>query len=547
MALDGITLHFIKDEIAEKLIGARVERVNQPSRLELVFNMRTRNGAYKLLMSAEPSSARVHLTSHSLENPQKPPMLCMLFRKKLTGAILRNIRQSGLDRILFFDFDAVNEIGDKVNLSVCVEIMAQHSNIILIGNDRKIIDAVKRVDENKSSVREILPSVTYVLPPQQKKCNILKDEVEDICTSVLLNSHLKMSKSLLFSIEGSSPLMCREIAYEAFEEDLAVSECDSDILKKAVSELKAYLVSDKVGVTVLFDVDGKPYDFSIIDIKQYGRLFSKKTFASVSEALDVFYYERDLALRMKVKARDIIKILNNTTERLVRKIANQRAELQKCDDKDTLKTYAELISANQYIFNNYKEYKKAHTAEKMLADLIESGEQELSYIDSVKDSLMRAETESEIASIRNELVLGGFIKKHKNAKQKQPRELPPLEYITSEGFRVLVGRNNLQNDKLTFKTAKNYDMWFHTKGVPGSHTILVSDKREFTDLAISEAAIIAACNSSAKENTKVPVDYTLVKNVKKPSGALPGKVVYYTNNMIYVIADKSKITEKKSG
>lgn len=307
MALDGITLHFIKDEIAEKLIGARVERVNQPSRLELVFNMRTRNGAYKLLMSAEPSSARVHLTSHSLENPQKPPMLCMLFRKKLTGAILRSIRQSGLDRILFFDFDAVNEIGDKVNLSVCVEIMAQHSNIILIGNDRKIIDAVKRVDENKSSVREILPSVTYVLPPQQKKCNILKDEVEDICTSVLLNSHLKMSKSLLFSIEGSSPLMCREIAYEAFEEDLAVSECDSDILKKAVSELKAYLVSDKVGVTVLFDVDGKPYDFSIIDIKQYGRLFSKKTFASVSEALDVFYYERDLALRMKVKARDIIK------------------------------------------------------------------------------------------------------------------------------------------------------------------------------------------------------------------------------------------------
>ena len=180
MALDGITLHFIKDELAEKLIGARVERVNQPSRLELVFNMRTRNGAYKLLMSAEPSSARVHLTSHSLENPQKPPMLCMLFRKKLTGAILRNIRQSGLDRILFFDFDAVNEIGDKVNLSVCVEIMAQHSNIILIGNDRKIIDAVKRVDENKSSVREILPSVTYVLPPQQKKCNILKDEVKDI-------------------------------------------------------------------------------------------------------------------------------------------------------------------------------------------------------------------------------------------------------------------------------------------------------------------------------------------------------------------------------
>lgn len=581
MALDGITLHFIKDEIAEKLIGARVERVNQPSRLELVFNMRTRNGAYKLLMSAEPSSARVHLTSHSLENPQKPPMLCMLFRKKLTGAILRNIRQSGLDRILFFDFDAVNEIGDKVNLSVCVEIMAQHSNIILIGNDGKIIDAVKRVDENKSSVREILPSVTYVLPPQQKKCNILKDEVEDICTSVLLNSHLKMSKSLLFSIEGSSPLMCREIAYEAFEEDLAVSECDSDILKKAVSKLKVYLESDKVGVTVLFDVDGKPYDFSIIDIKQYGRLFSKKTFASASEALDVFYYERDLALRMKVKASDIIRILNNTTERLVRKIANQRAELQKCDDKDMLKTYAELISANQYKLSSgcsyyevenyydnnrlvkipvnpalspaknsqkyYKEYKKAHTAEKMLADLIESGEQELSYIDSVKDSLMRAETESEIASIRNELVLGGFIKKHKNAKQKQPRELPPLEYVTSEGFRVLVGRNNLQNDKLTFKTAKNYDMWFHTKGVPGSHTILVSDKREFTDLAISEAAIIAACNSSAKENTKVPVDYTLVKNVKKPSGALPGKVVYYTNNMIYVIADKTKITEKKSG
>lgn len=569
MALDGITLHFVKTELEETVLGARVEKVHQPSKAEIVLLLRTRGGAYRLFLSAESASARVHLTAYPTENPQNPPMLCMLFRKHLTGAVLSGIRQAGLDRILFLDFDAVNEIGDKVKLTLCTEITGQHSNIILIDGNGKILDAVKRVDENKSSYREVLPTCTYVLPPRQDKVNLLTESAEKAARRVCEQKNQQLSKAFMQSVEGISPIVSRELAHRAAGDcTCLVSGADEQQISAVLRELQVCLKENTPQYCTVYNEEEKPFDFSFFDITQYGS-FYKKTYAdSFCALLDAFYFERDRQLRAKRKAGDLYKALHTLKERTARKISNQQAELAACADKERLRIYAELINANQYALKKgtpvyevpnyyednkteriavnpafspaqnaqkyYKSYKKAHTAEKMLVGLIEKGEQELQYFDSVLDSLTRADTESELTLIRQELIEGGYLKRKKGGKQRLPKELPPYKFQTSEGFTVLVGRNNTQNDKLTLKTAKNYDMWLHTQSFAGSHTVILSENREITDKAIVEAAEIAAFFSSAAEAKKVPVDYTLIKNIKKPVGAKPGKVIYHVYNTVYV-------------
>ncbi len=569
MALDGITLHFVKNELENTVLGARVEKVHQPSKAEIVLLLRTRNGAFRLFLSAESASARVHLTQYPTENPQNPPMLCMLFRKHLTGAVLSNIRQAGLDRILFLDFDATNEIGDKVRLSLCVEITGQHSNIILIDGNGKILDAVKRVDETKSSVREVLPNCTYVLPPRQDKINLLTQSAQKAAARVKLQKNQQLSKAFMQSIEGISPIVSRELASRAAGDCTSfVDFAEESKITAAILHLQSVLQNNAPQYCIVYNEEDKPFDFSFLDITQYGTYY-KKTYAdSFCALLDAFYFERDRALRAKRKAGDLYKALNTLKERTARKISNQQAELNACADKEQLRVFAELINANQYALQKgaafyevpnyyaenqpvriranpalspaqnaqkyYKAYKKAHTAEKMLGQLIEKGEQELLYFDSVLDILSRADTESELSLIRQELIDGGYLKRKKGGKLRLPKEMPPYKFQTSDGFTVLVGRNNVQNDKLTLKTAKNYDMWLHTQNFAGSHTIILSENREITDKAVVEAAEIAAFFSSAKDAQKVPVDYTLIKNIKKPVGAKPGKVIYHIYNTVFV-------------
>lgn len=569
MALDGITLHFVKNELENTVLGARVEKVHQPSKAEIVLLLRTRNGAFRLFLSAESASARVHLTQYPTENPQNPPMLCMLFRKHLTGAVLSNIRQAGLDRILFLDFDATNEIGDKVRLSLCVEITGQHSNIILIDGNGKILDAVKRVDETKSSVREVLPNCTYVLPPRQDKINLLTQSAQKAAARVKLQKNQQLSKAFMQSIEGISPIVSRELASRAAGDCTSfVDFAEESKITAAILHLQSVLQNNAPQYCIVYNEENKPFDFSFLDITQYGTYY-KKTYAdSFCALLDAFYFERDRALRAKRKAGDLYKALNTLKERTARKISNQQAELNACADKEQLRVFAELINANQYALQKgaafyevpnyyaenqpvriranpalspaqnaqkyYKAYKKAHTAEKMLGQLIEKGEQELLYFDSVLDILSRADTESELSLIRQELIDGGYLKRKKGGKLRLPKEMPPYKFQTSDGFTVLVGRNNVQNDKLTLKTAKNYDMWLHTQNFAGSHTIILSENREITDKAVVEAAEIAAFFSSAKDAQKVPVDYTLIKNIKKPVGAKPGKVIYHIYNTVFV-------------
>ena len=576
MALDGITLGLVKNELKSYILGYKIDKIHQPSKNELVFILRTRNGGYRLYLSCDGQSPRVHLTRYNLENPKTPPMLCMLLRKRLCGATLVDIKQVNNDRILIFEFDGTTEIGDKTKYYVICEIMGQRSNIILCDNDYRIIDAVKRVDEEKSTVREILPGLKYELPPMQEKCNILTDDALYITNKILSMPEKLLSKAILECVEGFSPIVAREVAYRTVFDDKQVGllmDIEKERITNEIETIKREICNNEF--VLLNSVDGVPFDFSFTNVRQYGNSLGKKSYNSISELLDDFYFENDKINRTKRKAADLFKLLNSAIERTSRKINNRRLELDKSVNREQIRIYAELITANQYRLtekssvyrlenyydnNNiieipvnpalsplqnaqkfFKEYKKAANAEKMLYSLIEDGEQELVYLDTVLDNLSRAETEREISEIRDELEKGGYLKTKKGNKLKKEKPLPPLEFMSSDGFKILVGRNNVQNDILTLKTAKNYDMWLHIQKYAGSHTIIISDKKEITETTIYEAACIAAYYSKAQNSSSVAIDYTLVRNVKKPVGAKPGKVIYDTYNTIYVTPQKELI------
>ncbi len=582
MALDGITLGLVKNELESYLIGSKIDKVHQPSKNELVFIMRTRNGGYRLYLSCDGQSPRVHMTRYNLENPKVPPMLCMLLRKRLLGAVLTEIKQIRNDRILIFTFDGTTEIGDKTKYYVICEVMGQRSNIILCDNDYKIIDAVKRVDEEKSSIREILPGLKYELPPIPEKCDILTDNTELIVSKILNQSEKMLSKAIIDIVEGISPIVSREIAYRTVFGDKQVGlllDIEKERLHSEIQKIKDEIINNKA-FYMLSSVDNVPFDFSFANIRQFGNALIKKEYDSISELLDDFYFEKDKINRIKRKASDLFKILNNAVERTSRKINNRRAELEKSENREQLRVFAELITANQYrltekssvytvenyYHNNnsidipvnpaltaqqnaqkyFKEYKKATNAEKLLHNLIEEGEQELVYLDTVLDNLTRADSDREITEIRDELEKGGYVKSKKCNKQKKEKPLPPIEFKSSDGFTILVGRNNVQNDLLTLKTAKNYDVWLHVQKQAGSHTIIVADKKEITETAIYEASCIAAYHSKAKDSSSVAVDYTLIKNIKKPVGAKPGKVIYNTYNTVYVTPKKELVEKLKT-
>ncbi len=565
MALDGIFLNFLTKEAAEALVGAKVDKIHQPSKNELVFVMRTRTGSFKLLFSADASSPRFHITQRAPENPQNPPMLCMLLRKRLVGATLLSIEQQGLDRVVFFRFDATNEIGDKEPLTVVCEIMAQHSNVILLDKDNRVLDALKRVNSEKSSYRLVLPGALYKLPPEQKKADIRYADIEELSSEILGFGQLKLSSAVLKAVSGVSPVLAREIAYRVCFGDKGVTELTSlerENLKGALSLLKNTVINNEPSFFIVKDDSKKPVEFSFLRLTQYSGAAEFCDFKTASELLEAYYFERDSIQRTRSRASELFKQLETLIERTSRKLNNQREDLKHCESRDELKIKAELITASQYAlkkgdsayevfdyYNNenvkisvdpaltpsqnaqrlYKEYRKLCTAEDMLLKLIKENEESLLYLESVRDLLGRSTLEREFSEIKQELTSQGFLKNNKSGKKQMKKAaLPPLEFKTSEGYRVLVGRNNIQNDKLTFKTGKKGDIWLHAQKAPGSHALLVSENGTVSDDAIVEAAEIAAFYSSVKSSTIVTVDYTDVKNIKKPNGSKPGFVVYYT-------------------
>lgn len=574
MALDGAFLRHIKCELEQKLIGARVDKIHQPNREEIVVAFRGYDSACKVLFSARANSARVHFTAIPLENPKQPPMLCMLLRKKLQGAKLTAIRQPELERLLHFDFDSIGELGDHVTLTLTMEIMGRYSNIILTGPDGKIIDALKRVDAEMSSQRLVLPGLTYHLPPPQDKLCMLAAGPQDLQNALrALPRDMELSKALLAVLQGVSPVVCREIAHRVGRgrelTALTLDEEQSFRLGFFYQKVRETVVATAGRPHMAINMQKKPMDFSFMDIQQYGTSAVVKEGEGFSQLLDDFYRERDQLERMRVREQDLLRLLSNHAERLSRKINAQRAELDQCAQRDSLRVAGDLLSANLYNIEKgaaavdlpnfyeegqpavhikldpaltpnqnaqkyYKEYRKAKTAEEKLTEQIDIAGRELEYLDSVLDALARAETERDLVEIRTELKEQGYIRMSRGRKEKPAAVSAPLSFTTADGFTVLVGRNNRQNDRLTMKLANNNDIWFHTKNIPGSHTVLVTDGREPTAAAMEEAAKLAARHSKAKDSAQVPVDYTQVRHVSKPQGARPGMVVYVNYKTIFV-------------
>ena len=537
MALDGIFLYHLQNEIAQFAIDNRVDKIHQPSKDEIIINLRSRQGSKKLLLSCNADAARIHFTEFPPENPAKPPMFCLLLRKRLAGAWVTDIEQDNLERILKINFSGTDELGNKTNYSLIIEIMGKYSNIIFVGKDGKIIDSMKRVDENKSHIREVLPGVTYVAPPKQDKLNIFTDDIEKIREKIA-QSRKGMYKAVMEAIKGVSPIICRE-----FEYGLTLDE----FKKQAQNPTPTVVFTDA------------PKDFAFIDIKQYDNLATINHYDTFSQLLDYFYYERVRLMRIKARSADLFKTVTTLQERAVRKAINRTQELEDCKDKETYKLFGDLIAANMYRLekgvpyydlenyydNNkiiripadimltpsqnsqkyYKEYRKKQVAESKLNEFINEANDEAHYFESVIDSLSRAETDGEITAIKTELASQGYIKKG-NDKKKEQKSLKPMHFKTRDGFDVYVGRNNIMNDKLTMKTAKNYDTWFHVQSAAGSHVICETSGNQISDGAIHDCAVIAAYFSKARESSNVAVDYTLVKNVRKPNGAKPGFVVY---------------------
>ena len=572
MALDGAFLFAVKNELTQ-LIGGRIEKIHQPSREEIIISIRTRQGSKKLYISANAGSARVHITEKNVDNPQTPPMFCMLLRKRLGNGKLIDIRQDGLERILFLDFECINELGDVVVITLACEIMGRCSNLIII-SDGKIIDSIKRVDSEMSRERMVLPAMKYTLPPKSDRLNFLTAEGEEIIDRLQENSQAELSKALIRIFEGISPVLAREWTFYAGNGehlDGNVSGMALIRLLFAIKRTRVQLLNGECCFNAVSTKDGILKDFSFIEITQYGDFMDNKELPTASQLLDYFYSERDNTVRTKQRANDLFRLLVNLTDRITRRISAQREELSACADREYHKLCGDLISANIYrikkgdnsaIVENfydencpqtkikldtrktpsqnaqyyYNEYKKSVTAEKKLTEQIERGEEELQYLESVFDALTRATSENDIIQLRLELKEQGYIKSYNN-KAKPPKALPPIEYKSSDGYTILVGRNNYQNDKLSLKFAEKTDIWLHTQTITGSHVIIVTDGTTPPDRTIEQACIIASVNSKGRDSNLVPVDYCLARYVKKPSGAKPGKVIFTNYKTAFVKPD----------
>ena len=555
MAFDGGFLHRIIQEL-NNADDSHVDKIYQPSKDELVLLLRKKGFAKRLLVSVKQGSARIQFTENKYENPATPPMFCMLIRKYLSAARLIKVTQPALERIAELTFSYTNEMGDISEIRLIAEFIGNKTNILLVGADGKIIDCLRKSDPETAD-RLLLPGAEYEYPQNQAKLNPLTANIEEVCSEGAAHG-IDTAKALLDSIDGFSPLICREAVYKA------------EITGSLNSALSGIITDLKEGGTpvMLIKADGTPYDFSYTDISQYSNEFSKQSFESYSELLDAFYTARENSERLKRSASDIIKLVTNLRARTERKLAIRLNDLKKCENRETLRIYGELLKANLYRLKNgaafadvenyydemkpikiplnpalspqknadkcFKDYKKSYTAERTLTELTKKDEEELRYFDSVLDSISRSVSIAEIAEIREELAIAGYIKQN-GARKKKSTAVPQFkEYTSNEGYKILVGKNNRQNDYLTTVLAAKNDLWFHVKNIPGSHVIVMCRGGEVSEETIMKVAALAAANSKAADSSQVPVDYTPVKFVKKPSGAKPGMVIYTTNKTVFV-------------
>jgi len=572
MAFDGLTVCRLADELNKKLSDGRVEKVVQPEKDEINLVIRAKGENHRLLISAGSFAPRVHLTGTVKENPAVPPLFCMLLRKHIAGGRVVGFDQPDFERVLVMRIESRDEMGDLSIKSLYMEIMGRTSNIVLVDAGGKILGCAKNVDISMSEVRQVLTGLTYTLPPSQNKINPLLADKEQIFTAI--DRAIPADKAVLEGFTGISPLIAREIAHSYFfdsTQDLSMLDYNqkSAFADHIYNWFKRFDNGDEGGWILTDTQKKKTADFAPVDITQYGDYMAKERFDSVSQMIDAFYYQKDLNERAAQRKSNLSKFVNNNIARCQKKLSVLQRELQQAQGKEKYKICGDVLTANLYQLNEgetnvtldnfydgtqiqiellpeltpsqnaqryYNLYNKSKTAELRCAEQLELCRSELEYFESVLSLLEINNTEKELIEIREELAAAGYMVRRSVKGKKQPKktESKPLHFVTSEGIDVYVGKNNLQNDKLTMKTARNSDIWFHVKNYPGSHTILAAAGKEYTDASILEAAVIAAKHSKASSSSQVPVDYTFIKNVKKPNGAKPGFVIYDNYNTVYV-------------
>jgi len=584
MPLDAITISALAEELKSALVGTKIDKVQQPSRDTLILSVRGNGRNEKLLISAGTGTARVHFLNENYENPQSPPMFCMLLRKHLVGARIADVTSPNMERMLVLELDTYDEMGTEAKKQLIMELMGRNSNIILTGAEGLIIDCLRRVDGDMSRMRQVLPGLIYRLPPQQEKpgfFSLSADERETLWRNA--DCSKPADKWLLDTFSGLSPLSCRELCYLAAHDASKpiglFSEREKEEFCGQMKALECRVRAKDFEPTMLM-MDERPYDFSFMPIAQYENAAQSIRFPDFSTLLNDFYTKRDKQEMMKRKSQALYKSVKSAHERTVRKLAARFEELEKTENRDTNRKYGELVTANlnrikkgdrfaeveDYYDENspliripldelktpqqnaaayYKEYTKAKTAEKYLGGLIEKGEKEEEYLLSVLDEIQRCESERDLSEIRRELTETGFIKPQKAGKTEKVKQSAPLRFVSSSGTEILVGRNNEQNDKLTTKTARRTDIWLHVQKLHGSHVIISCDGTEPNEKTLFEAATLAAFYSQGRESGKVPVDYTQVRFVKKPSGAMPGRVVYTDYKTILAEPDERLVSELK--
>ena len=564
MPLDALCLTAVAEELRRAVVGGRIDKIYQPTRDEIVLFLRGQGENLKLLLSANPGHPRAHLTTLNRENPDKPPMFCMLLRKHLLGGRILELNQPPLERILDFKLETIDELGDRVERRLVLEAMGRSANLILLDREGRIIDCIRRIDGDLSKgQRQVLPGLFYRPPAAPDKLNPFTMEEEQLRAALDNPMGKEPEKLLMDTFTGFSPLIAREIVFRAGGEEGLVRELLK--LQKTVSEkdFTAYLLVR----------EGKPVDFSFLPILQYGPETESIRQDSFSALLDGFYERREAAERVKQRGQDLVKAVTNARDRTARKLANQEKELTATFDREKLREQGDIITSNlhrmekgmevlhaqnfydpeygeidirldplltpqQNAAKYYKDYNKAKKAEEMLTIQIEKGEKELEYLNSVLENIRLAEGERDLGEIRQELTDTGYLRRAKTAAKREKKVAgKPMEFRSTAGLRITVGKNNSQNDQLTTKQAYKSDIWLHTQKIHGSHVILWLEGGEADAQSLTEAAILAATFSQAGDSTRVPVDYTPVKYVKKPAGARPGMVVYTTYQTAVVDPD----------
>ena len=575
MAFDGIVVADLVHEFRNELIGGRIAKIAQPETDELLLTIKTNDGQRRLLISADASLPLIYLTDANKPAPMTAPNFCMLLRKHIGGGRIVDIRQPKLERIIHFTIEHLDELGDLCRKELIVEIMGKHSNIIFCTSDGKIIDSIKHVSAQMSSVREVLPGREYFIPDTMHKADPLTVDA-DTFTGLLKEKPMSVSKAVYTSFTGISPVTAEEICHLAgLDSAIPAKEYSEDILFHLYTQFTIYLSAIKEGrFTPAIYYDGRePKEFAALPLTHFD-MYECREYTSISEVLSTFYSTRSLLMRIRQKSADLRHIVQTALERNRKKYDLQLRQLKDTENREKFRIYGELINAYGYnveegarkldalnYYTNemvsipldptktpqenaqryFAKYNKQKRTFEALSELSKETLEDINYLESVQTALDIALTEEDLAQIREELAGAGYIRR-RFTKKKVRIKNEPLHYISSDGYHIYVGKNNLQNEELTFHFASGNDWWFHAKQAPGSHVIVKSNGDELPDRTFEEAGRLAAYYSSMRGSDKVEIDYVQKKHVKKPNGAKPGFVVYYTNYSLVIDSDISGIT-----